>query len=1078
MSRKADLLSNKPLGKDLLDGQSQDYVAQAIKKHIEEVDLKKDTQNALPRIIGVEGSWGSGKSNMLLQLQDKLKSNYYFFTYDAWGNQEDLQRRSILEQLTDELIQEEQLVKDTEITILDTDLDKEPTVKKCTWKRRLFALVARKSTTHNVTVPKMESSTKAFALMLLFFAIVPTVLDAMKPDNAPCWYSWLILSLTLFPFLIFLICKWAYKWSWREMWKMYQTEGRTDSATYTISELEPSVTEFRKWMDDLANSLIDGKRLVIVFDNMDRLPRKRVRQLWSSIQTFFAGKDYSKVWCIIPFDREHLANAFSEEENSDDNKLKLTNYFIEKTFPVVYRIPAPIITDYRGVFKKLFERAFGAREEQDLINRCYRLKYPTPNMREMISFINKCVSQCHTWGDDIRLTSIVLFELNKDIIFKENKPDEVIVNGGYMGDFGGVIDNDEVLPIEMSSLVYGVPKKKSAQLPLKNLTEKTLASKDASNFDQYASEQPEFFVILDEVTGGMDAAHLDNAVMHVSSINKENITDENLKLLDKIWLRLGRVYLKRTQNETSFREEVRLLVDNCPKQELKEKIAKKFIDLFATGEKNEHKGEEWFFVYQAFDAFTKEKGVNVQLPEKILKAGDFLEYVFFAQDKYKNFPISCANSDVNTAAISFIKEGSDISERINLLKNDERYDFSELLSAAKSLIEGETATDDNIGAVLNMCKTLSDNPLKLNVNLGYLDTLIHESGVTFDLQLLRALAGKEISGEEESHYAEMARIAYYYTDTYNVWKNTHAYGTHVMAKVLGNLIKDNRHQGKPDQIKDVLTDMANIESRTGVDRPLLIRFVNDWGKQTLNDVEKKVLLPNVFGNESWCKSLLDEKCPLSESILEKYYQDFNSQTLTSFVNANNAWVAQNTSYWLRVLKILVDSADFKNSCSEKLTEITIHVIEGICTGNIADGNGNMDLQLKLLSWAEFVNVSSKVNEMMGKFGNGQLTINVFKFKALHHYMEKTRGYETQYLNYVLKPIIENDKVQSIILGNKDFYEQLLRNNLDQASDLKTDLIKLHDSSANGDFKAMVERLEILPKEEASENAGETEENKK
>ena len=135
MSSKAVFLSNRPYGKDLLDGKSQDYVAQAIKKHIEEVDLEKDSNNILPRIIGVEGSWGSGKSNMLLQLQDKLKSNYYFFTYDAWGNQEDLQRRSILEQLTEELIREEQLVNDTEITILDTELDKEPTVKKCTWKR-------------------------------------------------------------------------------------------------------------------------------------------------------------------------------------------------------------------------------------------------------------------------------------------------------------------------------------------------------------------------------------------------------------------------------------------------------------------------------------------------------------------------------------------------------------------------------------------------------------------------------------------------------------------------------------------------------------------------------------------------------------------------------------------------------------------------------------------------------------------------------------------------------------------------------------------------------------------------------
>ena len=521
---KADFLSNRPLGEDLLDGKSQDYVAKAIKKHMEEVDAEKNNVNTLPRIIGVEGTWGSGKSNMLLRLQDKLKSNYYFFTYDAWGNQEDLQRRSILEQLTDDLIQKELLVKETEITILDTDLDQEPTVKKCSWKRRLFTLVARKSTTHDVTIPKMESSTKAFALMLLVTAIIPTMMDAMKPDSAPSWYLFAILGATLLPFIVFYICKKINKWTWCEMWKMYQTEGKTDTATYTISELEPSVTEFRKWLNDLADSLIEGMHLVIVFDNMDRLPREKVRQLWSSIQTFFAGKDYNKVWCIVPFDREHLANAFAEENAAAEKKLPLTNYFIEKTFPVVYRIPAPIITDYRGVFKDLFNKAFGVRDEQDLINRCYRLKHPTPNMREMISFINKCVSLCHTWENEIRLTSIALFELNKDIIFDDNKPDEVIVSGEYIGKFGSIIENDEKLPVEISSLVYGVPKKKSAQLPLKNLTEKALASKNASNFDQYANEQQEFFVILDEVTSGMDSSYLDNAINHISKIIRNNVT--------------------------------------------------------------------------------------------------------------------------------------------------------------------------------------------------------------------------------------------------------------------------------------------------------------------------------------------------------------------------------------------------------------------------------------------------------------------------------------------------------------------------------------------------------------------------
>lgn len=1061
---KADFLSNRPLGEDLLDGKSQDYVAKAIKKHMEEVDAEKNNVNTLPRIIGVEGTWGSGKSNMLLRLQDKLKSNYYFFTYDAWGNQEDLQRRSILEQLTDDLIQKELLVKETEITILDTDLDQEPTVKKCSWKRRLFTLVARKSTTHDVTIPKMESSTKAFALMLLVTAIIPTMMDAMKPDSAPSWYLFAILGATLLPFIVFYICKKINKWTWCEMWKMYQTEGKTDTATYTISELEPSVTEFRKWLNDLADSLIEGMHLVIVFDNMDRLPREKVRQLWSSIQTFFAGKDYNKVWCIVPFDREHLANAFAEENAAADKKLPLTNYFIEKTFPVVYRIPAPIITDYRGVFKDLFNKAFGVRDEQDLINRCYRLKHPTPNMREMISFINKCVSLCHTWENEIRLTSIALFELNKDIIFDDNKPDEVIVNGEYIGKFGSIIENDEKLPVEISSLVYGVPKKKSAQLPLKNLTEKALASKNASNFNQYANEQQEFFVILDEVTSGMDSSYLDNAINHISKIIRNNVTEDNLKLIDKIWLRLGRVYLKRTQNETSFRNEVQLLMDNCYKQEQKEDIAKKFLELFTTSEKNQHKGEEWFMTYKGFDAYTKENAINVQLPETILNAENFVDYIISAKDKYINYPIYCDNCELNVYVADRIKEGVDFSDAIKLLKDDVRYDLNDLFIATRGMIEGKTATDDNIESVLNMCKVLSNGPLKLNVNLAYLDSLSHDGAVLYDLQLLRALEGKEISGEKESYYANLAKLAYSYTNSYGIWKKTLTSSTMVMKNVMACLIKNNQHIGDLNEIEDVLTEMSNIRTLTNVEHGLLIRFINDLGKNTLNDVEKKVVLSNVFGNEMWCKALIEENCPLSTAILEKFYHDFNEQSITAFMTSNNAWVTLNNSYWLRVLKTLIDSNEFKQTCSDKLLEITTHIIDGIFTGHIIDKNENMDLQSKILSWAEFNKVSSKVIDMMGKLG-GQLTINVFKFKSLHHYMEKTRGYETQYLNYVLKPIIGNNEVQGIIYDNKDFYKPLLHTNLDQASDLKKEMINSYDNSTHEGFKTMIKGLKILPKTE-------------
>ena len=56
MDKKANFLSNKPSGLDLFDGQSQVKVAEAIKKHIVEVDAQPEPENeqerdkALPKI--------------------------------------------------------------------------------------------------------------------------------------------------------------------------------------------------------------------------------------------------------------------------------------------------------------------------------------------------------------------------------------------------------------------------------------------------------------------------------------------------------------------------------------------------------------------------------------------------------------------------------------------------------------------------------------------------------------------------------------------------------------------------------------------------------------------------------------------------------------------------------------------------------------------------------------------------------------------------------------------------------------------------------------------------------------------
>ena len=93
-------VSINPQGEDLFEGKSQQKLAEAIAFHITESD--KQEKNVFPRLIGVEGKWGSGKSNVIKLIEGRLQetNTYTFFNFDAWGNQEDLQRSYILELLT------------------------------------------------------------------------------------------------------------------------------------------------------------------------------------------------------------------------------------------------------------------------------------------------------------------------------------------------------------------------------------------------------------------------------------------------------------------------------------------------------------------------------------------------------------------------------------------------------------------------------------------------------------------------------------------------------------------------------------------------------------------------------------------------------------------------------------------------------------------------------------------------------------------------------------------------------------------------------------------------------------------
>ena len=113
-------LDNKPCGKDLFESKSHERIAMQIATLLQ--------GGTSVHTLGIDGGWGSGKSNLVELIKSNLdKQKYHFLIYDAWGYQTDFQRRSVLENITSYLIDNQ---------IIDRNK----------WNGRLLQLLSRKRT--------------------------------------------------------------------------------------------------------------------------------------------------------------------------------------------------------------------------------------------------------------------------------------------------------------------------------------------------------------------------------------------------------------------------------------------------------------------------------------------------------------------------------------------------------------------------------------------------------------------------------------------------------------------------------------------------------------------------------------------------------------------------------------------------------------------------------------------------------------------------------------------------------------------------------------------------------------------
>ncbi len=1035
MTKFPRFIQDKPQGIDKFDGASQESLSKAIAKHIKDNDsLTKD--DCLPRIIGIEGVWGAGKSNVVKLIEKHLQKNgsdYFFFEYDAWGNQEDLQRRSLLEQLTDKLVTEEILIGHTKITTKDGG------TKSVTWQKKLKLLLARKTETTTLSYPRLSNGVIAGTITTILTSIA-SLAGTLLADR--CGWGWSI-AIALFPIIITFIV-WAIA-AWNNpnyrnlsyILAVYNDKEKKETEYEVISEEEPSVVEFKKWMQDVSDNLNPKKcrKLIIIFDNMDRLPAEKVKQLWSSIHTFFAETGFDNIWVIIPYDITHLSCAFGDNETKAH---ELAQYFINKTFPVTFTVPKPVITDYKGIFRKLFEEAFGNTKNQDenIINRLYRLQHNEANIRDIIIFINRLVSLYKVRHNDVSIVSMAVYQLYKDIIHKDNNEIKQILSGEYLGLASNIIPNDEKLKAEVSALAYGVDIANAKQIPLTGYINNCIDKLEGYSINEYAETDENFDAILTEVYANTDTAKLTAMIEVLNGLVKNNST------INEIWENLASLQKKQSISTLDFPNVYKILLGHVS-DKTKEQIVDKLCNSWRASK--EFSGSKYVHCInqlKAIDDIAK----YIKLLPKEVSPEVFIDAVKEAKETYQDYNLQIQPNLLDKYLSEIQPNEFNDFEVVNILSKFSFCDFGLLKETIKSAIINELIEVNNAGQIFNTYRCLfsNDKPLEklpsssfintLRTNLENTNKTTQNDGYIDALSIYIAQNGNV--NIDDSLVVAIAENIEYYANESDLLDKNQSWNNSTLNKVISYMIKHGI--GVYLNIFTIMPQYENIKNRYSVSDKELLKFINRWDvkeliNKTIVDLSQlKVLIPN--------SNIYDITSTINNNFTDLINKTATKILLLSVKETDliNTIGNYSTDYCHRIINALIG-----NDCMRPIPDI-INNFGGLVCERIASGNVPInDYTTKIVKNIDGSKLTHKFSLIRDSYCNSNIVMDVNRFKILELNLRKYGRLNERagdVIDKIIKPIIQNNDAKNIIIQNAAFYKKLvtLADNID---DFKTKLKK-------------------------------------
>lgn len=486
--------------------------------------------------IALLGGWGSGKSTIVHRLkeilEDQQTSDYRVVVFDAWCHEGDPLRRAFLETVIDFGVGAHWLGE-----------------KEAHWKSVRAGLSGLRDKVDTESSSRISHYGRALVLATL---AVPIGLALMPRVQDPSALHWLVAGiLSVAPLLMLLVLTWFRKADLNEsehaclpldlssddepqkedLFTLLLRNTSTKTRQITSRDVQPTSLEFQRHWANLLDDLLapEGRRLVVVVDNLDRVHPDEAVRLWSTMRTFMspdqvgAGDCLKRFWLVVPIDADVLDSLWAREK---DGLGGLAGAFVEKTFQAVLKVPEARLSAWQGYLTKRLAEALPHHDPRDFhaVYQVYRrsmLTSATPTPRDIKVFVNRLATVHAVWGHRISLPRQALYT----VIEKRDVPiDDFLFDRAEslkVAQFGEIVQTEGLLA-DLAAIALNVEPKLAMQSILGPEIEAALTAGDAQRTQQL-SEFEGFWLVCEDVVYRAiadwiaDSAALANVVLAMPS---------------------------------------------------------------------------------------------------------------------------------------------------------------------------------------------------------------------------------------------------------------------------------------------------------------------------------------------------------------------------------------------------------------------------------------------------------------------------------------------------------------------------------------------------------------------------------